>query len=107
MDVGVGPAAPTSQSAGAGQGAGAVQYYAAGHQPYLQQPSEGTGMSQGAGSAQLYTPAQQPTNTQSQLQTLTRRGTYEIMNSIGERETHHTDGTIDILIPSGCRFQEE
>ena len=64
-------------------------------------------MSQGAGSAQLYTPAQQPTNTQSQLQTLTRRGTYEIMNSIGERETHHTDGNIDIETRSGRRYREE
>ena len=85
---------------GQGMGAGAEQIYIS-----RQHPTHVTGV--GFGSAQLYTPAQTQSKPQSQSQYLNRQETSEFVNSIGEKETHHTNGTIDILTPSGRHFQED
>ena len=95
--------------------AASQQLYPPTQQPYHQQPGQGlvsgmgTSMGQGpgAGSGQVYAPAQPPSNPQPPLQTFNRQETVEVVNTIGERETHHRDDTVDIVTPSGRRFRED
>lgn len=66
---------------------------------------------QGIGQAglQLYAPAQLPSsNTQmQQSQARNRQQSFVIVNAAGETETHHRNGMIDIVTPSGRHFQED
>ena len=65
---------------------------------------------QGTGQAglQLGALAQPPSYTQIQKpQARNRQQSFVIVNAAGETETHHRNGMIDIVTPSGRHFQED